>query len=40
MTNHAFPDNVNYDRICLTLGGEARLWYETIGSVDIDLEYL
>ena len=27
---HDFPENVKVQRFCLTLIGEARLWYESI----------
>ena len=27
MTTHDFPDGVKVQRFCLTLTGEARLWY-------------
>ena len=30
MTTHDFPDNQKVRRFCLTLSGEARLWYETL----------
>ena len=30
MTTHDFPDNPKVRRFCLTLSGEARLWYETL----------
>ena len=32
MTTHAFPDDQKVRRFCLTLLGEARLWYETLGA--------
>ena len=31
-TTHDFPDNQKLRRFCLTLSGEARLWYETLGA--------
>ena len=33
MQTHNFEENVKVQRFCLTLYGEARLWYETL-SVD------
>ena len=30
MTTHDFPDDQKVRRFCLTLLGEARLWYETL----------
>ena len=30
MTTHDFPDDQKVRRFCLTLSGEARLWYETL----------
>ena len=30
MLTHYFPDNVKVQRFCLTLVGEARLWYESL----------
>ena len=35
MQTHNFEKNVKVDRFCLTLLGEARLWYETL-NLDID----
>ena len=32
MTTHDFPDDQKVRRFCLTLFGEARLWYETLGT--------
>ena len=32
MTTHDFPDDQKVRRFCLTLSGEARLWYETLGT--------
>ena len=31
-----FPDNQKVRRFCLTLVGEARLWYETLGTAQLD----
>ena len=33
---HNFPDTQKVRRFCLTLRGEARLWYETIRQVQLD----
>ena len=30
MDTHAFPEGVKVQRFCLTLVGEARLWYESL----------
>ena len=30
MDTHEFPDQVKVQRFCLTLVGEARLWYESL----------
>ena len=34
---HNFSDDQKVRRFCLTLTGEARLWYETIRQVQLDL---
>ena len=36
METHDFPDDAKVRRFCLTLTGEARLWYETLGAVQLD----
>ena len=36
MVTHNFPDDQNVKRFCLTFVGEARLWYETLGAVQLD----
>ena len=36
MTTHAFPDDQKVRRFCLTLLGEARLWYGTLGAQQLD----
>ena len=36
MQTHNFEENVKVDRFCLTLLGEARLWYETLNPHTID----
>ena len=35
METHNFPVDAKV-RICLTLTGKARLWYETLGTVQLD----
>ena len=39
MTTHDFPDNQKVRRFCLTLLGEARLWYETLGAQQQQLDW-
>ena len=36
MTTHDFPDDQKVRRFCLSLSGEARLWYETLGAQQLD----
>ena len=36
METHNFPSDAEVRRFCLTLIGEARLWYETLGAVQLD----
>ena len=36
MTTHDFPDDQKVRRFCSTLLGEARLWYETLGTQQLD----
>ena len=36
METHNFPDDTKVQRFCLTLTGEARLWYETLRPIEID----
>ena len=38
MTTHDFPDDQKVRRFCLTLSGEARLWYETLGTQQQQLD--
>ena len=38
METHNFPDDQKVRRFCLTLMGEARLWYETLGTAQLDWE--
>ena len=37
---HNFPNDQKVRRFCLTLMGEARLWYETLGTAQLDWEAL
>ena len=37
MDTHNFPNDQKVRRFCLTLTGKARLWYETIRNVNLDL---
>ena len=36
METHAFPEGVKVQMFCLTLGGEARLWYESLRPTALD----
>ena len=36
MDTYAFPEDVKVQRYCLTLEGEARLWYESFGPIVLD----
>ena len=36
MEAHNFPDEIKVRCFCLTLTGEARLWYESLASLDND----
>ena len=36
MDTHKFLDQVKVQRICLTLVGEARLWYESLRPINVD----
>ena len=40
MEMHNFPNDQKVRRFCLTLMGEARLWYETLGIAQLDKEAL
>ena len=33
---HGFPDHVKVQRFCLTLVGEARLWYKSLNLINVD----
>ena len=37
---HAFSEGVKVQRFCLTLAGEARLWYESLRPITLDLNSL
>ena len=36
MDIHQFQEGVKVQRFCLTLVGEARLWYESLRPIDMD----
>ena len=36
MDTHDFPEGVKVQCFCLTLVGEARLWYESLGLINVD----
>ena len=40
MEKHNFPDDQKVRRFCLTLTGEVRLWYETLGAAQLHWEAL
>ena len=40
METDNFPDDRKVRRFCLTLMGEARLWYETLGAVQLNWQTL
>ena len=40
METHNFPNNQKVGAFCLSLMGEARLWYETLGAAQLDWEAL
>ena len=40
MEAHNFQDDQKARRFCLTLAGEARLWYETLGTAQLDWDAL
>ena len=39
MTTHDFPNDQKVKRFCLTLSGEARLWYETLNTQQQQLDW-
>ena len=36
MTTHNFPEETKVQRFCLTLTGEATLWYETLRPIEVN----
>ena len=36
MNTHAFPEGVKVQHFCLTLVGEARLWYKSLRPINVD----
>ena len=36
MNTHQFQEGIKVQRFCLTLVGEARLWYESLRPINID----
>ena len=36
MDTYNFPEDIKVRRFCLTLTGEARLWYESLKPIDMD----
>ena len=40
METHNFPEDQKVRRFCLTLMGEARLWYVTLGAAQLDWQTL
>ena len=40
MGTHQFQEDVNVQRFCLTLVGEARLWYESLRPINKDWQGL
>ena len=40
MDMHAFPEGDKVQHFCLTLVGEARLWYESLGPINVDWIWL
>ena len=40
MDTHEFPDHVKVQRFCLTLIGEARLWYELFRPINMNWDGL
>ena len=40
MDTHLFQEGVKFQRFCLTLVGEARLWYESLRSINVDCKGL
>ena len=40
MDKHDFPDDVKVQRLCLTLVGKARLWYESLRPINAECDDL
>ena len=40
MNTHQFQEGLQVQRFCLTLVGEARLWYESLRPINIDWQGL
>ena len=40
MDKHQFQEGVKVQRFCLTLVGEARLWYESLRPINVDWQGL
>ena len=40
MNMHHFLEGIKVDRFCLTLVGEARLWYESLTPINVDWQSL
>ena len=38
MDTHQFQKGVKVQRFCLTLVGEARVWYESLRPIDVDCQ--
>ena len=36
MDTYNFPEDIKVRRFCLTLTGDARLWYESLKPIDMD----
>ena len=36
MDTHAFPEGIKVQSFCLTLVGEARLWYKCLRPINVD----
>ena len=40
MNTHHFIDDVRVQRFCVTLLGEARLWYQSLEPINVDWQWL
>ena len=36
METHAFPEGIKVQRFCLTLVGDAKLWYESLRPIAVN----